>query len=54
MNIDGKTKDTTNTGKDLMLIGIRKELNLQKKCATYLMPIAKYTLTREERKSLCE
>jgi len=54
MNIDWKTKDTANTRKDLMLMGIRKELHLQKKCATYLMPIAKYTLTRDERKSLCE
>ncbi|XP_062176073.1 uncharacterized protein LOC133881134 [Alnus glutinosa] len=35
-------------------MGIRKELHLQKKGATYLMPIAKYTLTRDERKSLCE
>jgi septum formation topological specificity factor MinE len=54
MNIDGKTKDTANTRKDLMLMGTRKELHLEKKCATYLMPIAKYTLTRDERKSLCE
>jgi len=37
-----------------MLMGICKELHLQKKCATYLMPIAKYNLTRDERKSLCE
>jgi hypothetical protein len=54
MNIDGKSKDIANTRKDLMLMGICKELYLQKKCATYLMPIVKYTLTRDERKSLCE
>jgi hypothetical protein len=54
MNIDGKTNDTANKRKDLMLMGIRKELHLQKKCATYLMPIANYTLTRDKRKRLCE
>ncbi|XP_062147815.1 uncharacterized protein LOC133856781 [Alnus glutinosa] len=54
MNIDGKTKDTANTRKDLMVMGIHKELHLQKKGATFFMPIVKYTLTRDERKSLCE
>jgi hypothetical protein len=35
MNIDGKTKDTANTRKYLMLMGIHKELHLQKKMCNF-------------------
>jgi hypothetical protein len=35
-------------------MGIRKELHMQPNGATYRMPLVKYTLTRDEKKSLCE
>ena len=54
MNIDGKTKDIVKARRDLQLMGIRKELHVQPNGATYRMPLAKYTLTRDEKKSLCE
>jgi hypothetical protein len=40
MNIFGKTKDTTNTQRDLCEIGIHKELHLQTNGATTTMPVA--------------
>ena len=54
MNIDGKTNDTINTRKDLCEMGIHKQLHLQTNGANTTMPLATYTLTRDENKWLCE
>jgi hypothetical protein len=54
MNIDGKTKDTHNARRDLREMGIRKELHLQTNGAAITMPLAKYTLTKDEKKKLCD
>jgi hypothetical protein len=54
MNIEGKTKDTIKARRDLQLMGIRKELHVQQNGENYRMPLAKYTLTRDEKKGLCE
>ena len=49
MNILRKTKDIANARKDLREMGIRKELHLQTNGATITMPLATYTLTRDEK-----
>jgi hypothetical protein len=54
MNFDGKTKDTYKARIDLREMGIRKELHLQRNGATTTMPLAKYTLTRDQKKMLCD
>jgi hypothetical protein len=54
MNIEGKTKNTVKARRDLQLMGIRKELHVQPNGENYRMPLAKYTLTRDEKKGLCE
>jgi hypothetical protein len=54
MNIDGKTMDTYKARLDLREMGIRKELHLQRNGATTTMPLAKYTLTRDQEKMLCD
>jgi hypothetical protein len=54
MNIEGKTKDIIKARRDLQLMGIRKELHVQQNGKNYRMPLAKYTLTRDEKKGLCE
>jgi len=54
MNIDGKTKDTAKARKDLREMGIRRELHLQKVGARVKMPLAKYTLTKDDKKKLCD
>ncbi|GLT52919.1 hypothetical protein SLA2020_262280 [Shorea laevis] len=51
LNINGKTKDTDKARMDLRKMGIRRELHLQTNGA---MPLAKYTLTRDEKKSFCD
>ncbi|KAK9993895.1 hypothetical protein SO802_023598 [Lithocarpus litseifolius] len=50
----GKTKDTSNAGKDLEDMGIRKDLHLQKTGTSIKMPQAKYTLTKAENTSFCD
>ena len=54
MNIEGKTKDNVKARLDLELLGIRKELHIQKDGDKFLMPIACYTLALAERRALCE
>jgi hypothetical protein len=54
MNILGKTKDTANARRNLREMGIRKKLHLQTNGATTAMPVAAYTLTRDEKNQLCE
>ncbi|GLT54438.1 hypothetical protein SLA2020_276370 [Shorea laevis] len=54
MNNDGKTKDTFNARRDLREMGIRKELHLLTNGAATTMPLAKYTLTKDEKKKFCD
>ncbi|XP_020092842.1 uncharacterized protein LOC109713253 [Ananas comosus] len=70
MNIDGKSKDNLNARKDLMAMGLRKELHLipiqgkeidiQNSVQTignskpYKMPSAFYTLSKDERQLFCQ
>jgi hypothetical protein len=50
MNIDGKTKDTYKARLDFHEMGIHKELNLHRNDTKVTMPLAKYTLTRDQKK----
>ncbi|XP_042944749.1 uncharacterized protein LOC122278634 [Carya illinoinensis] len=54
MAIEGKTKDTATARKDLMELGLRKELHLQPLAAGYSMQIGSYTLDLGQRRRLCE
>ena len=54
MNIDGKTNDTVKAHRDLQLMSICKEMHVQPNGETYRITLVKYTLTRDEKKSLCE
>jgi hypothetical protein len=49
-----RLSDTANARRDLREMSIRKELHLQTNGATTKMPIAAYTLTRDEKNRLCE
>ncbi|KAF5468687.1 hypothetical protein F2P56_012824 [Juglans regia] len=44
MDIEGKTKDTANSRRDLMELGLRKELHLQPSANGYSMMLGSYTL----------
>ena len=54
MSIEGKTKDTINSRKDLKRLGIRREMQLQENGSSVYMPIGWYTLSRNERVTFCE
>ncbi|XP_035547475.1 uncharacterized protein LOC109010280 [Juglans regia] len=54
MSIPGKTKDSVNARKDLMILGIKKELHLQEHGQRLVMPPACYTLQGDERKGFFE
>ena len=54
MSIQGKTKDTVNSRKDLKELGIRSELHLQDTGSSAYMPIGWYTLSSDERKKFCD
>ncbi|XP_035544633.1 uncharacterized protein LOC118348016 [Juglans regia] len=54
MSIPGKTKDSINARRDLMILGIKKELHLQEHGQRLVMPPACYTLQGDERRSFCE
>lgn len=54
INIDGKTKDTTNVRKDLVNLDVRKELHLRHDSDRCSMSVACYTLNRNERRSFCD
>ncbi|GMJ08090.1 hypothetical protein HRI_004478200 [Hibiscus trionum] len=54
LNIEGKTKDNVSARLDLEDMKIKKELHLKKMDdGSYLMPVACYTLSKEERKKFC-
>ncbi|KAB1212871.1 hypothetical protein CJ030_MR5G010171 [Morella rubra] len=56
LNLEGKTKDTVKTRKDLEHLGLRPELHIQELSgrAQGLMPPACYTLSKVERQSFCQ
>ncbi|KAK4383485.1 hypothetical protein Sango_2770800 [Sesamum angolense] len=53
MDIKGKTKDNLNAWKDLKIICNRSELEADKRRPN-VMPKAIYTLTREQKRRICE
>ncbi|XP_042958085.1 uncharacterized protein LOC122293618 [Carya illinoinensis] len=53
MNIPGKTKDNTNSRRDLEILGFRKELHLKREGERVTMPHAAYTLHGDERNKFC-
>ncbi|CAI0559000.1 unnamed protein product [Linum tenue] len=55
LNMPGKTKDTVKARQDLQEMNIRDELHLQGRSdGKYEMPIACYTMTKEERRDFCQ
>ncbi|XP_050942965.1 uncharacterized protein LOC127150144 isoform X1 [Cucumis melo] len=54
LNIEGKTKDTTNTRLDLQDLKIRKDLHLVEVGNRLVKPHASYTLTTSERVEFCK
>ena len=54
MNIEKKTKDSFKARLDLQAMGLRKELHLQPHGNSYTIPAACYTLTKLEKKRVCE
>lgn len=53
LNIEGKTKDTVNSRKDLAMMKVKRDLHLQPRGQSYVMPHACYTLTKKERVEFC-
>ncbi|KAL0559314.1 hypothetical protein IC582_003922 [Cucumis melo] len=54
LNIEEKTKDTTNARLDLQDLKIRKELHLREVGNRFVKPHATYTLTNSERIAFCK
>ncbi|XP_042973033.1 uncharacterized protein LOC122304832 [Carya illinoinensis] len=54
MNIPGKTKDNTNSRRDLEILGFRKELHLKREGERVTMPHASYTFHGDERNKFRE
>jgi hypothetical protein len=54
LNIQGKTKDGVNARLDLVAMGIREELAPQSHGKRTYLPPACHTLSKKERKSVCE
>ncbi|XP_042988732.1 uncharacterized protein LOC122316266 [Carya illinoinensis] len=54
MDIEGKTKDTANACRDLMELGLRKELHLQPSANGYSMVLGSYTLDIDQMRHFCE
>ncbi|KAA0049649.1 transposon protein, putative, CACTA, En/Spm sub-class, expressed [Cucumis melo var. makuwa] len=54
LNIEGKTKDTTNAQLDLQDLKIRKDLHLVEVDNRLVKPHASYTLTSSERVEFCK
>ena len=53
-NIKNKTKDTWKSCKDLMDGGLKKTLNLQPDDNSFIMPMACYHLTKEEKRKILD
>ena len=54
LNIQGKTKDRLNSRLDLLAMGIRGDLGLQSMGKQTYLPPACHTLSKNEKRSLCE
>ncbi|XP_056688370.1 uncharacterized protein [Spinacia oleracea] len=54
LNMPGKTKDGEKARNDMVKMGIRLELKPTKKGKRYYLPPACYTLSKKEKKVLCE
>ncbi|XP_059650446.1 uncharacterized protein LOC132296251 [Cornus florida] len=54
LDIEGKTKDTFKSRLDLEAMGIRKELHLRRNGEKFEMPQARYTLSKNNKRQLCE
>ena len=54
LNIEGKTKDTTNARLDLQDLNIRKDLHLQRQGTKLVKPHVAYTLTTSEKLDFCK
>ncbi|XP_027151114.1 uncharacterized protein LOC113751338 [Coffea eugenioides] len=54
MDIENKTKDHWLCRQDLKDLGLKKELHLIPNGDSYIMPHACYSLTKEEKKKVCE
>lgn len=54
LNVDGKTKDTTNARLDLHDMGIRPELHLQQDGNSVTVPHAWYVLKKDQRIEFCK
>ena len=53
-NISGKTKDTWKSRKDLMEKGLKKNLHLQEDGDSFIMPMACYHLTKDEKHKILD
>uniref|UniRef100_A0A8R7TCC6 DUF4218 domain-containing protein n=1 Tax=Triticum urartu TaxID=4572 RepID=A0A8R7TCC6_TRIUA len=54
LNLEGKTKDTLNARIDLQDLNIKEELKLRKEGNSYVMPRARYTLSKEQVVAFCQ
>jgi hypothetical protein len=54
LNIPGKTKDTIKAWLDLKDLGIKKEMQFRETGDSCQMPHARYTLSKEQKKALCD
>nr|XP_040251541.1 uncharacterized protein LOC120968676 [Aegilops tauschii subsp. strangulata] len=54
LNLEGKTKDTLNARIDLKDLNIKEELQLRKEGDSYVMPRARYTLSKEQVVAFCQ
>ena len=54
LNIDGKTKDTSNARLNLEDLNIQKEIHLQRQKTKLIKPHATYTLIGSERINFCK
>jgi hypothetical protein len=54
LNIPRKTKVTIKARLDLKDLGIKKELQFRETRDSYLMPHARYTLSKEQKKAFCD
>lgn len=54
MNMEGKTKETAKSRKDLAEMEVKKELHLRREGQYEVMPHVAFTLTEEERKKVCQ
>ncbi|KAK1583627.1 hypothetical protein Q3G72_025660 [Acer saccharum] len=54
MNLDGKTKDSLNARRDLEEMGIRRDLHPTESNGKIVLPLACYSMSKDEKKNLCQ